>query len=282
MNGTRPPRTPVTSPEPGEPLLVVRGVTFGYDGEPALEDVSLTVRRGDFLAVLGPNGGGKTTLLKLLLGLVEPWRGDIERRVPERRGALGYVPQFAAFDRHFPVRVREVVEMGRLGLRRPPRRLRGEDRAAARRAIERLGLAAVADRHIGDLSGGQLQRTLIARAIAGEPEVLLLDEPLASVDAEFRGTLVETLEELHRELTIVVVTHDLTPFAPAVRQIACINRRLHYHPEGRLTAGMLEEVYGCPVELIAHGVPHRVLAPHDGLGEELHEHRHGDDLPGGG
>ena len=254
-----------------EPLLEVRGATFGYDGEPALEDVDLVVRRGDFLAVLGPNGGGKTTLLKLLLGLVEPWRGSVVRRVPERRGALGYVPQFAAFDRHFPIRVREVVEMGRLGLRRPPRRLRDEDRAAARRAVERLGLESVAERHIGDLSGGQLQRTLIARAIAGEPEVLLLDEPLASVDAEFRGSLVDTLDELHRELTLVVVTHDLTPFAPAVRQIACINRRLHYHPEGKLTAGMLEEVYGCPVELIAHGVPHRVLAPH----EDEHDHEHG-------
>ena len=198
----------------------------------------------------------------MLLGLVEPWRGRVVNHLPRRRGALGYVPQFAAFDRHFPIRVREVVEMGRLGLRRPPRRLTAGDRAAARNALERMGLAALAERHIGDLSGGQLQRTLIARAIAGEPEVLLLDEPLASVDAELRGTLVETLEALHRELTLVVVTHDLTPFAPAVRQIACINHRLHYHPEGKLTAGMLEEVYGCPVELIAHGVPHRVLAPH--------------------
>jgi len=270
-------------PRGAEPLIELHGVTAGYDGEPALEEVDLTVRRGDFLAVLGPNGGGKTTLLKVLLGLVEPWRGRVVNHLPRRRGALGYVPQFAAFDRHFPIRVREVVEMGRLGLRRPPRRLTAGDRAAARNALERMGLAALAERHIGDLSGGQLQRTLIARAIAGEPEVLLLDEPLASVDAELRGTLVETLEALHRELTLVVVTHDLTPFAPAVRQIACINHRLHYHPEGKLTAGMLEEVYGCPVELIAHGVPHRVLAPHGPHAEAGGEHAgHGRPQPPAG
>jgi len=277
------PARPQPAPRGGEPLIELHGVTAGYDGEPALEEVDLTVRRGDFLAVLGPNGGGKTTLLKVLLGLVEPWRGRVVNHLPRRRGALGYVPQFAAFDRHFPIRVREVVEMGRLGLRRPPRRLTAGDRAAARNALERMGLAALAERHIGDLSGGQLQRTLIARAIAGEPEVLLLDEPLASVDAELRGTLVETLEALHRELTLVVVTHDLTPFAPAVRQIACINHRLHYHPEGKLTAGMLEEVYGCPVELIAHGVPHRVLAPHGPHAEAGGEHAgHGRPQPPAG
>jgi zinc transport system ATP-binding protein len=210
---------------------------------------------------VGPNGGGKTTLLKVLLGLLTPQSGRVERDL-KGAAALGYVPQFATFDRDFPLRVADVVAMGRLGLRGPLRRYGAADRAVVASTLERLGLAPLAGAPIGELSGGQLQRALIARALAGEPEVLLLDEPLASVDAEFREVLVETLTDLHRRLPIVVVTHDLTPFAGVVRQIACMNRRLHYHPEGKLTPEMLEEVYGCPVELITHGVPHRVLAPH--------------------
>ncbi|HEX6202850.1 MAG TPA: metal ABC transporter ATP-binding protein [Thermoanaerobaculia bacterium] len=252
---------------PGErrPLIEVDHVTFGYDARPVLEDVSLTVRRGDFLAVIGPNGGGKTTLIKLMLGLLDPWSGSVRRHV-RRRGGLGWVPQFAGFDRNVPARVEDVVRMGRLGLRGPLARFRDEDRAAARRALDRVALGRLATTPVADLSGGQLQRTLIARALASEPEVLLLDEPLASVDAEVRTSLVDVLVELNREVPLVVVTHDLTALAGAVRQIACVNRRLHYHPEGKVTGEMLEEVYGCPVELIAHGVPHRVLEPHDAGG----------------
>jgi zinc transport system ATP-binding protein len=244
------------------PLIALRDVVFAYDGEPILDHVTLEVGRRDFLAVIGPNGGGKTTLLKVMLGLLKPGSGRVERS-PAQTAAMGYVPQFATFDRDFPLRVREVVQMGRLALRGPLARYTSADRIAVAAALAKLGLAPIAERPVGLLSGGQLQRTLIARALVGEPEVLLLDEPLASVDAEFREVLVDTLRDLHATLPIVVVTHDLTPFAGVVRQIACMNRRLHYHPEGRLTPEMLEEVYGCPVELITHGVPHRVLGHHD-------------------
>jgi zinc transport system ATP-binding protein len=243
------------------PLLALRDVGFAYDDEPVLEHVDLEVGRRDFLAIIGPNGGGKTTLLKVMLGLLTPRSGRV-LRASSRPGALGYVPQFATFDRDFPLHVRDVVLMGRLRLRGALRRYTRADRAAADVAMERLGLAGLAHRHVGQLSGGQLQRTLIARALVGEPDALLLDEPLASVDAEYRGVLVDTLRELHATMPIVVVTHDLTPLAGVVRQIACMNRHLHYHPDGKLTPAMLEEVYGCPVELITHGVPHRVLAPH--------------------
>jgi zinc transport system ATP-binding protein len=262
------PRDGAAAAKSEAPLIEVDHVTFGYEGgvaaRPVLEDVSLAVHRGDFLAILGPNGGGKTTLLKLILGLLQPWRGTVRRRV-RRRGGLGWVPQFSGFDRNVPARVEDVVPMGRLGLRGPFARYRDTDRAAARGALGRVGLAHLAATPVADLSGGQLQRTLIARALASEPDVLLLDEPLASVDAELRTSLVDVLVDLNREVPIVVVTHDLTPLAGAVRQIACVNRRLHYHPQGKLTTAMLEEVYGCPVELIAHGVPHRVLEPHDSL-----------------
>ena len=244
------------------PLIEAEGITFGYGREAVLRDVDLAIHRDDFLAILGPNGGGKTTLVKILLGLLEPWAGSVARRVSTRRGALGYVPQFAEFDRSFPVQVRQLVRMGRLGLRGPIRRFRPEDEEEVDRVVRELGLGSVTDAPIDRLSGGQLQRSLIARALVADPEILFLDEPMASIDAGSRESLLEILERLQRRIPVVVVTHDLTPFGGVVRQIACVNRRLFYHPHGELTPEMLEEVYGCPVELIAHGVPHRVLPHH--------------------
>ncbi|MDX1631227.1 MAG: metal ABC transporter ATP-binding protein [Thermoanaerobaculia bacterium] len=239
----------------------VDGVTVGYGRDTVLEDASLIVRDGDFLGIIGPNGGGKTTLIKAMLGLLEPWRGTVERRKLERPGAMGYVPQLGPLEQQPPLRVEELVALGR------PRYLsrresREVTRDAVRTTLERVGLQERSGTLVADLSGGQWQRTLVARALVAEPEILFLDEPMAAVDAEFRRVLVELLQELNRRIPVVVVTHDLTPFAQVVRQIACVNRAVHYHPEGKLTPESLEEVYGCPVELISHGVPHRVLPPH--------------------
>jgi zinc transport system ATP-binding protein len=209
--------------------------------------------------VIGPNGGGKTTLIKAILGLLRPWSGEVVSRIP--RGHMGYVPQFSTFDRSFPLRVRDVVLMGRLGRRGLLRRYTREDRDDVERILERLKLLDVARSHVAEVSGGQLQRVLIARALAGEPAILFLDEPTASIDAESREVLREILEELNQRIPVVVVTHDVTSISPMVQRIACINRRLFYHgPE--LDQDVLEEVYGCPVELVAHGVPHRVLHHH--------------------
>ncbi len=244
------------------PLIEIENVTFGYGREVVLDRVSLSIRKSDFLAVIGPNGGGKTTLLKLVLGLIEPWSGSIRSRVSARGGAIGYVPQFSTFDKSFPLQVREAVTMGRLGVRGPLRRYGADDRRAVDSLLTRFGLKPLASTPIADLSGGQLQRVLIARALASDPEILFLDEPLASIDAEFRDVLLASLRELNERIPVVLVTHDMTPFAGVARQIACVNRALHYHPRGELTAEMLEEVYGCPVELVAHGVPHRVLRQH--------------------
>lgn len=260
MVGFGPLRGPILS-DAKQPVVRVDGVTFGYDTHPVLEDVSLDIGPDDYLAIIGPNGGGKTTLVKLILGLLEPWSGRVTRRLPPGR-RTGYVPQFAAFDRSFPLSVAEVVHMGRLGLRRVGRRYSAEDHAAVTAVLGRLGLAAVAATPVAELSGGQLQRTLIARALVGDPAILFLDEPLASIDRESRKVVLGALEELNRTIPIVVVTHDVTLFAGAVRQIACVSRTLHYHPSGELTNEMLEEVYGCPVELVAHGVPHRVMEEH--------------------
>ncbi len=250
------------------PIVAVRNVTFGYGREVVLDGVSLDIQPRDFLAIIGPNGGGKTTLLKVMLGLLRPWSGEVIYHLSGGggpRGRLGYVPQFSTFDKDFPLRVSDMVLMGRLGMDGLGGLLRSwsrQDRAAAAEAIERLGLSGVARAHVAEISGGQLQRVLIARALVSQPEILFLDEPTASIDVESRATLGELLEELNRSIPVVVVTHDVTSIASLVNRIACINRRLFYHGGPELSLEVMEEVYGCPVELVTHGVPHRVLHDH--------------------
>ncbi|MFV8834661.1 metal ABC transporter ATP-binding protein [Aquisalimonas sp.] len=243
-------------------VLEVRGLTFGYEREAVLQDVDLRIGRRDFLAIIGPNGGGKTTLLRLILGLETPWRGMVRWPTGIRPGDIGFVPQFSTFDKNFPLRLRDTVLMGRLGRGGLLGRYGKADHRAVDAILERLHLSQRAASPIADLSGGQLQRALIARALVGEPRILLLDEPTASVDAETRQVLGQVLEELNRDIPVVVVTHDITAFASQVRQIACVNRQLYYHGSGQLSHADLAEAYGCPVELIAHGVPHRVLHDH--------------------
>ena len=267
------------------PVLDLRDVSFAYRGEPVLENVSLEVAAGDYLAILGPNGSGKSTLLKVILGLVRPQHGEVRvlGTAPERaRGRVGYVPQRVAFDSDFPIRVLDVVLMGRLAPRNTERgsaergstsrrrtggRFGPEDRDAALHALEQVELAQLAKRPIGALSGGQLQRVLIARALALQPALLLLDEPHAGLDERIGRSVWELLEELSPSVTIVLVSHDIGAISRYVRSVACLNRRLHAHPTRELTPEILEATYGCPVELLAHGQPHRVLGPHEDGGD---------------
>jgi len=246
-------------------------VSLCFGDHPVLEHVSLRIRRGEVVSILGPNGGGKTTLLRVILGLLQPDTGSV--RVlgqPPRavRGRVGYVPQASAFDLDFPICVGEVALMGR---RRG--RLFGRydaaDRAAARTALERVEMGGLAERPIGALSGGQLQRVLIARALAQEPELLLLDEPTASLDEHVSRSVWELFEPLSGDMTIVVVSHDIGAISKYIERVACLNHTLYSHESGQLTPDVLEAAYGCPVELIAHGHPHRVLSQHE------HDDRHG-------
>jgi len=245
------------------PALELEGVRVERRGETVLDDVSLRVEESDFLAILGPNGAGKTTLLEVILGLVRPERGRVRvlGEAPVRaRGRVGYVPQHARFDPEFPIRVREVVRMGLLG---GPRAGRADARRRAERALETVQIRELADRPIGALSGGQLQRVLIARALVLEPRMLLLDEPTASLDERIGHTVWELLEDLSRRMTVVLVSHDIGAISRYVRSVACLNRRLFAHPTKELSSEILEATYGCPVELLAHGQPHRVLGPHE-------------------
>jgi len=249
------------------PAVLLRDVSYRYREAPVLESIDLVLNEGDFLGIIGPNAGGKTTLLKIVLGLLEPQRGTVEvfgRSPREARGTIGYVPQYARFDSSFPIDVLDMVRMGRLGRRR--REGAGEARAAALAALEHVDLADLAGEQIGLLSGGQLQRVLIARALATEPRILLLDEPTASVDTRIGQSVYGLLAGLSETLTVVLVSHDIGVISRYVKTIACLNVRLHYHHSRELTPEMVEAAYGCPVDLVAHGHPHRVLPSHPGEG----------------
>jgi zinc transport system ATP-binding protein len=218
------------------------------------------------VAAWAPNGGGKTTLLKLILGLLEPDRGRIRvlGRPPKQAAPeIGYVPQDVLGNRSFPVTVRDVVLMGRPRRSRPWKSWSGEDLASVRQALEQMEMWDFRDRRIGDLSGGQRQRVLVARALVSEPRILLLDEPTANFDTKGQSEFYNLLRELNRTITIVVVSHDLMVLSSHVRSVACVSGDVHFHDKPEITKDMLAATYHCPVELIAHGVPHRVFPPHE-------------------
>ena len=249
----------------GRTIVKLEDVWVHFDGVPALEEVNLSINQHDFLGIIGPNGGGKTTLLKVILGLLKPSRGQVRvfGHTPERgREFVGYVPQYSLFDREFPVNVLNVVLMGRLRHAKRFKRYSEEDKEFAYEALETVEMLDFKDAQIGKLSGGQQQRVFIARALVAEPKLLLLDEPMASVDSPMQTELYELFEKLRQQMAIVLVSHDISAVSIYVDKIACLNRRLFYHNTKELTAEDLEATYRCPVEIIAHGVPHRVLKEH--------------------
>ncbi len=237
-----------------------------YDSQTVLEDINLIVRESDFIGLIGPNGGGKTTLLKTLLGLLQPTRGTIRimgKSVAEGRCHIGYVPQSVDLDRQFPIRVWEVVQMGLLGCRKPFSPLSAHEREVIQYALEQVEMADLSQRAIGELSVGQRQRVYIARALTSNPQLLLLDEPTASVDPQVAGNIYELLRHINQTVTIVMVSHDMNAISAHVKSIGCLNHRLHYHGSKEVTQEMMDAIYNCPIDLIAHGLPHRVLSPHD-------------------
>lgn len=239
-----------------QPLITLNHVWAGYDGRAAIEEASLVICPTDCVGVIGPNGGGKTTLLKVVLGLLKPMQGTVVRAEGLR---VGYLPQVSTLDRKFPASVREVVLTGAANQWKAPKK---EDKERADQLLTQMGIEPLAERAVGELSGGELQRVLLARALMCRPQLLVLDEPTTYVDQKFSRAFYDLLAELNRTTAILMASHDLGTISTRVKSIACVNRSLHYHPSPQITPAQLA-AYHCPIQILEHGaVPHTVLEKH--------------------
>ena len=255
--------------------MEVSSLWAGYNGNTALENVSLRAFQGEILGIIGPNGSGKSTLLKVILGLIRPWQGEVlvfGQPAGSQRTLLGYMPQMELVDWDFPITVSDVALMGRYGrlglLRRPSK----TDRRAAEEALERVGMAQLRDRLIGELSGGQRRRSLLARALAGNPRLLLLDEPLSGLDATGQHQLLDIIADLQAEgSTVVLSTHDLSCVSSACQHAACLNRYLVAYgtPQEVLTEAVLSETFGT----------HLLMVHLDGQAYAYQHHSHDEEAP---
>lgn len=273
-----------------KPIIEIKNLNAGYDGRTVLRDVNLTVYDRDFLGIIGPNGGGKTTLIKCILGLLKPTTGEILYRVTTASNnnpafldnsatnsqfstlnsqfSMGYLPQYNSIDRKFPITVEEVILSGLSSQKSLISRFTATHREKARQVIARMGLEGLEKRAIGALSGGQLQRALLGRAIISDPALVVLDEPSTYIDKRFEARLYELLAEINHDCAIILVSHDIGTVLQQVKSIACVNETLDYHPDTGVSEEWLERNFNCPIELLGHGaLPHRILA----------EHKHGDE-----
>lgn len=248
--------------------LEVENLSVRYNNFYALKDITMKVEEGDYLGIIGPNGGGKTTLLKAILNLIDHKSSKIlffNKPFSEAQHTISYVPQTATIDRTYPISVREVVLGSKLKKSLNPfYRFSKKDIKEANEALKMVNIENLANRQIQKLSGGEFQRLLIARALAVNPRLLLLDEPTANVDSTSRNIIYDVLDTLNKEgLTIIMVSHDTMAISTKVKNIACISESLVYHGGKSLTPQVIDKMYGCPIDLLAHGVPHRVLPEHD-------------------
>ena len=248
------------------PLIDIRHLTVGYDENIILSDVSLTIHNNDFIGVIGPNGGGKTTLLKAILGLLTPIKGEVffhDCMTEGNHHRIGYLPQINNIDRKFPISVAEVVKSGLMSRKRIIKHYEKKDLEFAGQLMEQAGIYEIRNKAIGELSGGQIQRTLLCRALVNQPKLLVLDEPNTYVDNRFEKELYEKLRKLNEEIAILLVSHDLGTISTYVKSIACVNHSLHYHPGNKITPELME-AYECPIQIITHGkIAHTVLTQHE-------------------
>jgi len=238
-----------------QPVIEIKNLSFAYNGFVVLENVNLTIVDREFICIVGPNGGGKTTLLKLILGLLQPTAGAVTvfHDAPERvRHRIGYVPQHALVDPAFPVTAFDVALMGRISKKRRWGFFSRSDKDAAQEALAMMELEDVAHVPFSSLSGGQRQRVLIARALAGEPELLLLDEPTSSLDLHVENQFYEQLREINRRLTVMVVSHDVGFVTPFASSVVCVKRSVAIHPTSDISGEKIIELYGTDMRLVRH------------------------------
>jgi zinc transport system ATP-binding protein len=243
-------------------LIEIKNLSAGYDKVPVIEDVNIDIYEQDFLGVIGPNGGGKTTLLKAILGLLKPMDGSINFRsdIKGRQKPFGYLPQVKHIDQKFPITVFDVVQSGSImqGASKSKKIIKEK----AEYLLKEMGISEIRNKAIGELSGGQMQRVFLCRALLSDPKILILDEPDTFVDNRFEGELYERLRILNKEIAIILVSHDVGTISSYVKTIACVNKYVHYHASNKITQEQLH-AYNCPIQIISHGeVPHTVLKHH--------------------
>lgn len=245
-------------------IVTLKDIWVYLDSVLVLHDINLTIREGEFLGIIGPNGGGKTTLLKVILGLIRPARGEVKvfgKDPVKTRRLIGYVPQYSFFDPSFPISVFDTVLMGRYG--GVLKKYSLKDQKAVIDALKAVDIWELKDKQIGKLSGGQRQRVFLARAIVREPKLLLLDEPTTSIDPQIQESFYRMLLNLKKKMTIVMVTHDISAISVHVDKVACLNRELFYHGSKDKVLKELRKSYQCPVDLIIHGIPHKFREGHE-------------------
>lgn len=248
-----------------EKIAGLQNIYAGYDGNTVIRDVNLDIFQNDFIGIIGPNGGGKTTLVKVILGLIKPYNGKVEYSLESAgtKSPIGYLPQINAIDKKFPISVGDVVlsgfmESGKFAGRNTP-----SEKNRANEILHSMGIYDLKKKSIGELSGGQLQRAFLARAIVSSPRLLILDEPNTFVDNKFEGELYEKLRQLNKSMAILIVSHDIGMISTYIKTIACVNGEVHYHRSNIINEEQLQ-AYNCPIQLITHGeVPHTVLKTHN-------------------
>lgn len=247
-------------------IIELQDITAGYEQEIVLKDVNLTVHEKDFIGVIGPNGGGKTTLVKLMVGLLKPVKGRImvhKQNGNDAKSIIGYLPQVNRFDIRFPISVTDVVLSGLASEKSLLKGFTKRDKEKALTLLAQMGIRELSRKPIGELSGGQMQRVFLCRAIITSPKLLILDEPNTFVDNKFEADLYQILKELNSQMAIMIVSHDVGTISYYVKTIACVNKNLHYHPSNIITEQQLA-AYNCPIQIITHGdVPHTVLKTHN-------------------
>lgn len=245
-------------------LVKLNNVSFGYQAQMVVNNVDLEIKSGDFLGMIGPNGGGKSTIIKLIMGLLTPWSGEIIRGTNPDGSPIriGYLPQYHEFDKKFPISIEEVVLSGLQDKHLKNKSVRKAEKQKAHDLLQELGLNGYERKSIGELSGGQMQRVFLGRSLIADPQLLILDEPVTYVDNRFEQEMYDLLEKMNDKTAILLVSHDVGQIVSFVKTIACVNGTLHYHPSNKITSQILAS-YNCPIDLITHGkIPHRVLPSH--------------------
>ena len=234
------------------PLIQINDLSAGYNKIPVIRHVNLKVFDNDYIGVIGPNGGGKTTLLKVISGLLQPLSGNVEfdKSLSDKK-SIGYLPQIKNIDKKFPITVFDVVRSGLMLNSRKENS--ANEKQKVTKILEESGIAGISRKAIGELSGGQMQRVFLCRALISDPKILLLDEPDTFVDNTFEGELYEKLQFLNEKMAIILVSHDVSSISGHVKTIACMNGGLHYHPENQITQEQLDN-YNCPIKLVSHAV----------------------------